>query len=745
MPPKIPPPTFSDGDPATHPATTATLFPTDEKLYLKKLGPALAELYAQEPDCRPPGTPPDVLDEKSIELVSLPTGYALYKEVRAGGSTKAADSYLYGHPRFRSVNEFIPHLIWLARGGRLECECQYCTRKKSSPGRSMSKTPGSKLSSPSISTTKRKGAAVSRLSGTPLSGRSSPAPSLPGASSSQAGARSAPPVLKRQVEHAPRYAPTKAPPPKGVGLLSQLPSDLQITELDDDEDLDVVGLGDGLLLQELDDVVEAEVQGGAAGAPAPPADDPHRSTFLSLGASSSAAAIPPTNPIPITSTKPADSIPVTSTKPAEPAVSTTGILPAVFPTHDPFALQTGPSPLLVTAAPTPAPAPAPAPIRIPIPVESSAVNKNPPPADVLAIATISDIPAASQSNPVATKTTHAPPPTKPRAFASVATMKSSSSNGTTKRATPKVGPAATATVAHPASGSSLKRPAEPTVRSEYIPKKRKPAAANPLHRVGEVVWVQIIISETRKMIMFVPAKIRATLLEKNIVRTYQPPLWLEVNVSTEALDVSPTQVFQIFRRDTGDAPFVAYTIELLAIPLKFDVLESSLVPFAVQAPGVVSAAVAGLPAQFEAIPAAFAEAQRLAEERVAVRGTATFVGETRPQAYRWGEVMVGAEVLRIGDELRLRGIIDRMVLYDVVWDPWGPAGRPLGASPVPPPMSADCLELWVAPSGKSSSGAHAVRVSQVLGRLRRGPWGPEKVQVGPGPHVLPVLDGTLSL
>ncbi|KAI5363341.1 Putative cryptic loci regulator 2 [Septoria linicola] len=83
-------------------------------------------------------------------LVALPENYRLYEHVKkterdgktevkskthTGGQNDRQDAYLYGHPagrrkRFRSPNDFFPHLLWLCTdesGDPDNCSCKICT------------------------------------------------------------------------------------------------------------------------------------------------------------------------------------------------------------------------------------------------------------------------------------------------------------------------------------------------------------------------------------------------------------------------------------------------------------------------------------------------------------------------------------------------------------------------------------------------------------------------------------------
>lgn len=68
-------------------------------------------------------------------LEGLPHGYKLWVHKKGHRHAPRQDYYLYGSHdvlRFRSINEFAPHLEWLMKGqpyranGTRNCECQYC-------------------------------------------------------------------------------------------------------------------------------------------------------------------------------------------------------------------------------------------------------------------------------------------------------------------------------------------------------------------------------------------------------------------------------------------------------------------------------------------------------------------------------------------------------------------------------------------------------------------------------------------
>ncbi|ORY46909.1 hypothetical protein BCR33DRAFT_808982 [Rhizoclosmatium globosum] len=69
------------------------------------------------------------LDERST--FSLPKGYVLVRVPRISSMTNHVDKYIWGHPsgqKFRSTNEFAPHMISLISGSSA-CECVLCLGK----------------------------------------------------------------------------------------------------------------------------------------------------------------------------------------------------------------------------------------------------------------------------------------------------------------------------------------------------------------------------------------------------------------------------------------------------------------------------------------------------------------------------------------------------------------------------------------------------------------------------------------
>ncbi|KAJ6584087.1 hypothetical protein DFH09DRAFT_1029000 [Mycena vulgaris] len=65
----------------------------------------------------------------------FPSGYRLFDHNNGKADNPRHDVYLFGPPtlgksRFRSVQEFIPHALWLMGDGSDQCKCKYCSRIK---------------------------------------------------------------------------------------------------------------------------------------------------------------------------------------------------------------------------------------------------------------------------------------------------------------------------------------------------------------------------------------------------------------------------------------------------------------------------------------------------------------------------------------------------------------------------------------------------------------------------------------
>ncbi|KAI8809946.1 hypothetical protein BJ742DRAFT_216975 [Cladochytrium replicatum] len=161
----VPPPEPSDGDLASHPPLEAQnsyddlnrRFRPAQRLpaMLDKWGAALKSLYDSHPECIPERALRNAgwsgIDRSDLtvkftpgaRLRELPQGYTAFEHVKFSTrprsihneptQTERNDLYVFGHPhrgrKFRSVPEFIPHLIWMAQTPSLDpslCKCKYC-------------------------------------------------------------------------------------------------------------------------------------------------------------------------------------------------------------------------------------------------------------------------------------------------------------------------------------------------------------------------------------------------------------------------------------------------------------------------------------------------------------------------------------------------------------------------------------------------------------------------------------------
>ncbi|EJD47987.1 hypothetical protein AURDEDRAFT_162961 [Auricularia subglabra TFB-10046 SS5] len=72
--------------------------------------------------------------KKKYMFTSWPSGYELFDHNKGPREQPRHDLYLYGSntaTKFRSVNEFVPHAIWLFREHEGEaCGCKYCSKSK---------------------------------------------------------------------------------------------------------------------------------------------------------------------------------------------------------------------------------------------------------------------------------------------------------------------------------------------------------------------------------------------------------------------------------------------------------------------------------------------------------------------------------------------------------------------------------------------------------------------------------------
>ncbi|CAG8637973.1 8121_t:CDS:2 [Cetraspora pellucida] len=134
--------TYSDGSPSRWPTEITPrqdgygnisyyrpiIEPSDKKLqlYLTKLGEALAKVLYKDSG----------IEVSNSVLTQLPNGYKLFEHIKqqhkSGDIRK--DTYLFGGGvdsgiKFRSPNEFIDHLLWLASDKTSPCTCKYCGGK----------------------------------------------------------------------------------------------------------------------------------------------------------------------------------------------------------------------------------------------------------------------------------------------------------------------------------------------------------------------------------------------------------------------------------------------------------------------------------------------------------------------------------------------------------------------------------------------------------------------------------------
>ncbi|GET02786.1 hypothetical protein RCL_jg11749.t1 [Rhizophagus clarus] len=78
----------------------------------------------------------DVTFPKAI-LTDFPKGYKLYAHRKKYPKKKEerTDYYLFGRHKFRSPNEFYPHLLWLISDKSGQCHCKYCTKSTVTSGK----------------------------------------------------------------------------------------------------------------------------------------------------------------------------------------------------------------------------------------------------------------------------------------------------------------------------------------------------------------------------------------------------------------------------------------------------------------------------------------------------------------------------------------------------------------------------------------------------------------------------------
>ncbi|KAJ3126832.1 E2 SUMO-conjugating protein ubc9 [Physocladia obscura] len=94
---------------------------------LYKLSPSLLEFYRRHPKFLPKEYSGVIFEDTAI-LPKLPDDYICYN-VRRQGSIKHVDHYYLGHPseqKYRSLKEFLPHLLYLAGHKTIPCTCKPC-------------------------------------------------------------------------------------------------------------------------------------------------------------------------------------------------------------------------------------------------------------------------------------------------------------------------------------------------------------------------------------------------------------------------------------------------------------------------------------------------------------------------------------------------------------------------------------------------------------------------------------------
>ncbi|KAJ3412851.1 hypothetical protein HDV05_000192 [Chytridiales sp. JEL 0842] len=134
------PPLPSDGDPTHTPPSSDPSWspapPQATQKYIAALSAYTLDLIASHPSLKPlllarEPSRGNVEFESDALLSALPAGYRLFQKQRKTGH-RYSDVYMFGHPkgsRFRSTNEFLPHLQWLLLaciGEQSVCHCIYC-------------------------------------------------------------------------------------------------------------------------------------------------------------------------------------------------------------------------------------------------------------------------------------------------------------------------------------------------------------------------------------------------------------------------------------------------------------------------------------------------------------------------------------------------------------------------------------------------------------------------------------------
>ncbi|KAI0739337.1 hypothetical protein BC629DRAFT_1564626 [Irpex lacteus] len=127
----------SDGDQETWPKTTSCVVVDGKVDFFRPVGleESRSIMWRKEVGLKIAavmGLP----EGKPYVLRSFPDRYQLFDHNKGQADNPRHDIYLYGsnklgRNKFRSVNEFIPHAVWLAKNDPTAvCECKYCSGKK---------------------------------------------------------------------------------------------------------------------------------------------------------------------------------------------------------------------------------------------------------------------------------------------------------------------------------------------------------------------------------------------------------------------------------------------------------------------------------------------------------------------------------------------------------------------------------------------------------------------------------------
>ncbi|KAI9090846.1 hypothetical protein DFS34DRAFT_342383 [Phlyctochytrium arcticum] len=157
----LPPPAYSDGTPNFYPSVYKSprapaggyieCEPGRVQKYLDKLSGPLKEFYAAHPE-KIPGAEIEAIRRHGgvafamdTVLKAFPSSYKMFETKKADLNTIAdeeerkriekmrADAFIFGHPsgsKYRSTNEFVPHLLWLIEDDTHEhknCQCKLCS------------------------------------------------------------------------------------------------------------------------------------------------------------------------------------------------------------------------------------------------------------------------------------------------------------------------------------------------------------------------------------------------------------------------------------------------------------------------------------------------------------------------------------------------------------------------------------------------------------------------------------------